>query len=105
MGGNFQKVCRSEELRDGYCQVFRINDLSICLAMDGETVYAFDNICTHDGGILGEGKIEDHQIECPRHGAKFDIRTGEATQMPAVVRINTHEVKIKNEWVFIELTE
>ena len=49
----------------------------------GGEFYCIDDVCTHDGGPLSEGKLEDHAIACPRHGAKFDIRTGKALTMPA----------------------
>ena len=54
---------------------------------------AIDNICTHDGGNLGEGNVVKGQIQCPRHGARFDLKTGQVTRMPAVIGINTYESK------------
>ena len=64
-----------------------------------------DDVCTHDGGPLGEGELADHQIACPRHGAKFDIRTGEALTMPATQDTVAHQVKIEGDTVYVKLSE
>ena len=57
---------------------------SCCFSVGGE-FFCIDDVCTHDGGPLSEGQLDDHTIACPRHGAKFDIRTGKALTMPATV--------------------
>lgn len=72
--------------------------------VDGK-FHCIDDVCTHDGGPLGEGKLSDHQIACPRHGAKFDIRTGEVLTMPATQDTVAHEVKIEGDKVLIKLNE
>ena len=61
--------------------------------------YALDDICTHDGGPLSEGPLDPARatIACPRHGAKFDIRTGAAVTMPATKPTRSHEVKIEGD--------
>ena len=56
--------------------------------------YAIGDICSHDDGPVGEGDLEGYNIVCPRHGGEFDIRTGQAVQMPAVVDIPAYPVKI-----------
>ena len=55
--------------------------------------YAIDDVCTHDGGPLDQGELDGEEIECPRHGARFDVTTGRATCMPAVVPVKTYEVR------------
>ncbi len=67
--------------------------------------YAIDDVCTHDGGPLGEGELENCTIACPRHGAKFDVKTGAALTMPATRPTGTHEVKIEGDTVFIQLRQ
>ena len=54
----------------------------VIVNLDGD-FYAIEDVCTHDGGPLGEGKLEGCQIICPRHGARFDVRTGQALTLPA----------------------
>jgi 3-phenylpropionate/trans-cinnamate dioxygenase ferredoxin subunit len=105
MIAQFEKVCRIDEIAEGAARVFHINGRSILVARHDGNVYALDNICSHDGGDLGGGNIVDGQIECPRHGARFDIRTGEATRMPAVCEIDTYDVKIENGDLFVAVAK
>jgi 3-phenylpropionate/trans-cinnamate dioxygenase ferredoxin component len=65
--------------------------------------YAIDDVCTHDGGPLVDGELIDYKIACPRHGAKFDIRSGAALSMPAVRPTRAHAVKVENGGVWIAL--
>jgi 3-phenylpropionate/trans-cinnamate dioxygenase ferredoxin subunit len=67
--------------------------------------YALDDVCTHDGGPLSEGPLDPAKdtISCPRHGAKFDIKTGAALTMPATKATVAHEVKVEDGSVFIRL--
>jgi metal-sulfur cluster biosynthetic enzyme/nitrite reductase/ring-hydroxylating ferredoxin subunit len=67
--------------------------------------YALDDICTHDGGPLADGELRDHKIACPRHGAKFDIRTGAALTMPAVRATRAHDVKVEGDGVWVRLRD
>jgi metal-sulfur cluster biosynthetic enzyme/nitrite reductase/ring-hydroxylating ferredoxin subunit len=67
--------------------------------------YALDDVCTHDGGPLADGELRDHRISCPRHGAKFDIRTGAALTMPAVRPTRSHEVKVEDGGVWVKLRD
>ena len=70
--------------------------------VDGE-LYAIDDVCTHDGGPLDQGELLGDQIECPRHGAMFDIRTGKALTLPAIFPIKTYPVRIEGNDIQIEL--
>ncbi len=103
--GKYVKVCRDDELADGSTRNISVNGLSLILVRDNDHIYALDNMCTHDGGDLSEGKIINGQIQCPRHGALFDLKTGDATQMPAVIGINTYDVKIEDGNVLVALKE
>ncbi len=57
--------------------------------------YVIDDVCTHDGGPLDQGELDGEEIECPRHGARFDVTTGRATCMPAVVPVKTYDVRVE----------
>ena len=72
--------------------------------VEGE-LYAFDDICTHDEGPLGDGELYEHQVECPRHGARFDVRTGRAVRLPAVRGVSTYTVTLVGDEVFVEGAE
>jgi len=79
------------------------NGERLYLEIDGQPVvvfniagyyYAISDVCTHDMGPLGDGEVEEHEIVCPRHGARFDVRTGEAKKLPAVEGIAAYPVKV-----------
>jgi 3-phenylpropionate/trans-cinnamate dioxygenase ferredoxin component len=64
--------------------------------------YCIADICTHDGGPLADGQLKGFAIECPRHGACFDIRTGAVLSMPAVVPVPAYEVRLEGDDIYIE---
>ncbi len=105
MAGDFVKICRDDEIADGEIRQARVGDSSILLARYDGRLYALDDFCSHDGAALGDGDIVDGQIQCPRHGARFDLKTGAATQMPAVVGIETFDVKIDNGDIYVAIEE
>jgi 3-phenylpropionate/trans-cinnamate dioxygenase ferredoxin subunit len=82
------------ELPDGERLFVEIADKPIVIFNIADQFFAIGDVCTHDDGPLGDGVIEDHNIVCPRHGAQFDVRTGQAVQMPAVVDIPAYPVKV-----------
>jgi len=76
-------------------------DLRIALCnVDGQ-LYAIEDVCTHDGGPLNQGELEGEEIECPRHGARFNVCTGRATLMPAVMPVRTFQVKLEGDRVLV----
>ena len=105
MTREFTKVCAENEIEEKGLKTINLNGRPIALAKYEGNVYALDDICTHDGGDLGEGDIVKGQIQCPRHGARFDLKTGQVTRMPAVMGINSYEVKIENGFIFIALPD
>ena len=93
-------VCRREELLPGEFRVVWDGDTPIAvLNIDGE-LYAIEDVCTHDGGELVGGPIIGHEVECLRHGARFDVRTGEATCPPAYEPTAKFPVKVEDGWVY-----
>jgi 3-phenylpropionate/trans-cinnamate dioxygenase ferredoxin subunit len=97
----YTKICAESDLSEGQVSTFEINGRPVAVAKFEGVIYAVDDVCTHDGGDLGEGSVVKGQIQCPRHGARFDLKTGEVTRMPAVFAIDTYEVKIVDREVFI----
>ncbi|MFA7248262.1 MAG: non-heme iron oxygenase ferredoxin subunit [Dehalococcoidia bacterium] len=69
--------------------------------VDGE-YYAIDNVCTHDGGPLGEGRIRNGRVICPRHGAAFDAKTGRVISLPAVKSVQAYPVTRRGEDLYID---
>ena len=80
----FVKVATVGELPDGSKKLVEIDGRPIALFHINGVFYAVDDVCTHDGGPLAEGEVTGFEIECPRHGARFDLRTGKPACMPAV---------------------
>ncbi len=99
----FVTVGTLSQVPEGEVRVFHANGKSIAVAMVDGTVYAVDNVCTHDGGPLGEGEVVDHMVECPRHGARFDLETGRVRALPAVLPIKTYPVQVVGDEIKVEI--
>jgi naphthalene 1,2-dioxygenase system ferredoxin subunit len=80
-----------------------LNAKSIALYQVGGEIFATDNICTHGNARLCDGFLEGHEIECPLHQGKFDIRNGKAMCAPLTEDIRTYPVKIDGDRVFVEI--
>ncbi len=80
-----------------------INEKSIALYQVEGEIYATDNICTHGNARLCDGFLEGHEIECPLHQGKFDIRNGKAMCAPLTEDIRIYPVKIENGRVLVEI--
>ena len=99
----FVKVGKLGDVPPGEAKVFEIEDRAIAVCnVDGE-LYAVDDVCTHDEGSLDQGELEGYEIECPRHGARFDVRTGKVKALPAVVAIDTFKVRVEGDDIELEL--
>ena len=101
----FIKVAQKSDIPDPGKQMFEIDDSLVVLFHLGGEFYCLDDVCTHDGGPLGEGELCDGSIACPRHGAKFDVRTGRPVTMPATEATLVHEVKVEGEDVYVKINE
>jgi 3-phenylpropionate/trans-cinnamate dioxygenase ferredoxin subunit len=78
------------------------DDTAILLCnVDGE-IFAIEDLCTHDGGELDQGELDGCRIECPRHGAYFDVTTGAALTMPAILPVRTFKVRLEGDAIFVE---
>lgn len=92
----FYPVGEKSELPNGDRLFVEIGDVELVLFNVADKIFAIGDICSHDEGPLGEGDIEGMEVVCPRHGAHFDIRTGEATELPAVEDIPAYPVRIND---------
>lgn len=102
---DFVVVTGADELSDPGKMVVEIDDRFVILCKVAGEFYCIDDVCTHDGGTFGEGELYEHAISCPRHGAKFDIRTGQALLMPATEPTVAHKVKVVDGQVFVMLVD
>ena len=73
----------------------------VCL-VNGE-LYCVDDVCTHDGGPLGDGLLDGHELICPRHGARFDVTNGRAKSMPATEDTAVHDIKVVDDEVLVRI--
>jgi len=96
---DFVTVAKADDIPPGQVRVYELGDRRIALCNVGGTLYAIDDVCTHDGGPLDQGELEGEQIECPRHGARFDVCTGRALTLPAVRPVPTYPVQVKGNEV------
>jgi 3-phenylpropionate/trans-cinnamate dioxygenase ferredoxin subunit len=96
----FVSVARVGDVEPGTVRVVALDGRSLCLGLteDGEWG-AIDNVCTHDGGTLGEGELDDDLVECPRHGARFDLFSGQVRSLPAVRGVNAYDVRVDGDEV------
>lgn len=102
----FVKVAALTDIPAGASKLVEVNQVRVALFnLDGE-IHAIEDVCTHDGGPLVEGTIVNQcQVQCPRHGARFDIRTGAALSFPAFEATNTYAVRVKDGEVWIAQPE
>jgi 3-phenylpropionate/trans-cinnamate dioxygenase ferredoxin subunit len=77
--------------------------IALCHPEEGG-FYAIADVCTHDGAPLDQGELLDSKIECPRHGAQFDIKTGKALTLPAVRPVKTYPVRVENGRVEVDVS-
>ncbi|MGH8127533.1 MAG: Rieske (2Fe-2S) protein [Gammaproteobacteria bacterium] len=95
------EVCGVDEIEPGGYRTIWIDDDEVAIIKCEGNVYAIQDVCTHDGGELTGGTIEGCEIECPRHGARFDIHTGAVLCPPAYEPIHTYPVEIRDGRIFV----
>jgi nitrite reductase/ring-hydroxylating ferredoxin subunit len=86
-------------------RVLRVIGERVCVVQSAGKFYAFEDRCTHDDGPLGEGTLQGCEIECPRHGARFDIRTGRVTAPPAYGPLEVYPTVVEGGQVFVEIPD
>jgi len=105
MVGEYVKICEVGEIEEGKTKLYDLGDRPIIVGKWKGEIFALDGICTHDGGDIGPGEIVDRQIECPRHGARFDVLTGAATRLPAIGGLMRYKLELRGNNLFVELPE
>ncbi len=90
-------IGKTSDIAPGTVRVFDVDGQAVAVAnVDGQ-FYAFADVCTHDNGPVAEGELDGCVIECPRHGARFDITTGAVLSMPAVVDLPVYELTVEGD--------
>jgi len=99
-----QRVGRTTDLPLESLTQVEVDGIPICLvhAEDGN-FYALGDTCSHEDYSLSEGDLWEMSVECPRHGSRFDLRTGKVTGLPAVIPAKTYPVTIENDEIYVEV--
>jgi nitrite reductase/ring-hydroxylating ferredoxin subunit len=101
--GKFVKVGQASELSPGQAKYVEAEGKQIALFNVGGAFYAIDNTCTHTGGPLAEGMLEGEEVECPWHGARFNVKTGTVLGPPAGSNVASYPVRVNGADIEIEL--
>ena len=104
MAKDFVAAAKAGEIAMGQMKAVEVQGkrLLICHATD-DKFYAVDDTCTHDDGPLADGWLEGTAIECPRHGARFDVKTGKVLCLPAAVGIASYPVQVAGDEIQVNL--
>jgi 3-phenylpropionate/trans-cinnamate dioxygenase ferredoxin subunit len=99
----FVAIARQEDLPDGERLFVEIDGEPVVVFNIAGEYFAIADLCSHDDGPLGDGDLEGYEINCPRHGASFDVRTGKVLSLPAIVDIPAYPIRIVNGQIQIGL--
>lgn len=91
-----------DELKPGTMKRITTHDGAVLLCNVAGEYYAVADLCTHEDFSLSYGCLKGHDVECSLHGARFDVRTGQATEEPAEIPVNTYPVVIKDSKILID---
>lgn len=102
---SFRAVAKLKDVATDYPLRVRVAERDIALFNVGGQIFATDNICTHEYASLADGFFDGETVECPLHGACFNVRTGQALSPPAVLDLKTYVVEIKDDDILVELPD
>lgn len=104
----FITVCPAEEIPDGSREVFEIKGKWVAIFAVSGRYYAIEDLCPHDEGVLTEDEqgnpmpLDGYEIECSRHGSRFDIRNGSVQNPPALVDVPWYEVRVHDGMIEVK---
>ncbi len=105
MAGDFVKLAQLGDLEGGQRVIAELPDGErVAVFSVAGRLYCIADVCTHDGGPVAEGPLYGCVIECPRHGARFDIRDGRVLAFPAISPVDTYEVKVEGDDILVSQT-
>ena len=97
----FLEIAPASELPNGERLFVEVGGRQIVIFNIAGQLFSIGDVCSHDDGPVGEGEIEGFNIVCPRHGGEFDVKTGKAMQLPAVVDIPAYPVRVADGMIQI----
>jgi 3-phenylpropionate/trans-cinnamate dioxygenase ferredoxin subunit len=98
---DLQKVASLSDIPVGQVKAVEFDGEQVVICNVAGSLYAVSDICSHDYALLSEGELTGNEISCPRHGARFDVKTGKALCLPAVVPVETYKVEVKDGDVYV----
>lgn len=100
---NFVEVFKVNEIKEGGMKPVAVGGKVLTIAQSGGRYYAFDDECTHRACSLAEGFLIGGIVECPCHGGKFDVATGEALALPATAPVKVYPVKTEDGKILVQI--
>ena len=97
-----RRVCAVADVPEGEVRVVACGERSLAVSCIDGAFYAIDNVCTHDDGPLGEGRLQRGRVICPRHGAAFDAKTGRVLSLPAVRDVAAFATNVEGAHVLVD---
>lgn len=94
---DYVTIAKVGDVKNGQVKTLGVNGHHLALCNVEGTFFAIQDLCTHDGGPLGDGELSDYEIECPRHGGRFDVRTGEVTALPPMFPVKIFPVRLQGD--------
>lgn len=99
----FVAVATTDELPNGARKLVEIDGRALAVFNIAGEYFAIADVCSHDDGPVAEGDLDGYEIECPRHGARFDVRNGDVLSFPAIVGIPAYPVKVEDDEILVGL--
>jgi ferredoxin-NADP reductase/nitrite reductase/ring-hydroxylating ferredoxin subunit len=96
-------VAKVTDIQRSQMKEFQVNNQSICIANIDGKYFALNNVCSHEGGPLADGKLEGYEVECPWHQSRFDVRTGDVKAPPAIEPQASYTLKVEGDDIMIDL--
>jgi 3-phenylpropionate/trans-cinnamate dioxygenase ferredoxin subunit len=96
-------VATTDELPNGARKLLEVDGRAIAVFNIAGAYYCIADVCSHDDGPVAEGELDGFDVECPRHGARFDVRSGKVLSFPAIVDIPAYPVKVEGDEILVGL--
>jgi 3-phenylpropionate/trans-cinnamate dioxygenase ferredoxin subunit len=106
VGHRYERACRLDEIKPGTARRVDFGDHRVALVRIGDDVYALGDRCSHADYSLSEGDVweDELEIECPKHGSTFSLRSGKPQTLPATKPVPVYKVEIRGDDVYVEVT-
>jgi 3-phenylpropionate/trans-cinnamate dioxygenase ferredoxin component len=105
VGDGYQLAATTDEIATGRSRRCVIAGQALLVCNVSGEYFVVADVCTHDRGALGEGRLRGAVIECPRHGARFDVRDGTVKAPPAIRALPTYPVRVRNGRVEVQIAD